>query len=72
MRTPPYELLQTTQILDEWKTMKEVAATWSDEQNTPLDPVERCPTSPTPKIERTRSVVSPHRRDEAMSPTVRG
>lgn len=35
-----YELLQTTQILDEWKTMKEVAATWSDEQNTALDPVE--------------------------------
>jgi cell wall assembly regulator SMI1 len=35
-----YQLLQTSQILDEWTTMRDVAAGWSDEQNTPLDPVE--------------------------------
>lgn len=35
-----YELLSTSRILDEWTTMRDVAAGWSKEQNTSPDPVE--------------------------------
>jgi cell wall assembly regulator SMI1 len=35
-----YELLSTAQILDEWTTMRDIAAGWTEEQNTSLHPVD--------------------------------
>lgn len=35
-----YDLLQTTQIVDEWNTMKDVAETWSDEESTAAEPID--------------------------------